>query len=248
MKLNKTTILALLSLVILGFSTLKSDDGVSVNVGADVMNRYIFRGTDYGNSPSIQPTFSISTGGFEIGYWGAISLTSYYQEIDLYAKYTIGGLSIIFTDYYIPYITSDPASSDIRYFVFDDKKTAHTFEGALAYDFGEGFPLKIYASAFFYGNDKRWGYDEEKDKDEKTYFSTYLELGYPLISGNNNLDLFVGMTPSAGAFGNTMGVINLGFTGSKKVKMTNDFELPVKSSVVYNPQLSLVYFVFGITL
>lgn len=248
MKQTKLYILSILSLIILSASQVIADDGLSVNVGADVMSRYIFRGTDYGNSPSIQPTLSINTSGFEIGYWGAISMTSNYQEIDLYAKYTIGGLSIIFTDYYIPYITSDPASPDIRYFIFDDKKTAHTFEGALAYDFGEGFPLRVFASTFFYGNDKRWGYDEEKDNDEKTYFSTYLELGYPILAGNSSLDVFLGMTPTAGAFGNTLGVINLGLTGSKKIKLTNEFELPVKSSVIYNPQLSLVYFVFGLTL
>jgi hypothetical protein len=223
------------------------ESSLTLNVGADVMSRYIFRGTDYGNSPSIQPLVSLKCSNFEIGYWGAIATNSFYQEIDLYAKYSIGNLSFIFTDYYIPSITGTPASPDTRYFVFEDKTTAHTFEGAVAYQFGESFPLKLFGSVFFYGNDKRWGFDEEKDSNEDTYFSSYLEIGYPFSIKGNTLDLFMGFTPTAGAFGNTMGVVNLGVTATKNVKVTESFTLPVKSSLIYNPQLSNVHFVFGLT-
>ena len=50
------------------------------------MSRYIWRGTDYGHSPSIQPTLSLTAGGFEIGGWGAIATNSFFQEIDLVCK------------------------------------------------------------------------------------------------------------------------------------------------------------------
>ncbi len=227
----------------------EENSSTSLNVGADVMSRYIFRGVDYGNSASIQPTISLTTGSFEVGYWGAIATNSSYQEIDLYAKYSFGNLSVILTDYFVPsFVEGTPASDDTRYFVYDDKTTAHTLEGALAYNFGESFPLKVMAAVFFYGNDKRWGYDAEKDSNEETYYSTYIELGYGFTVGGNNLDIFLGLTPAAGAFGNDFGVVNLGVTGSKKLKITNEYELPVKSSVIYNPQLSAVNFVFGITL
>src|SRR5690625_3783970 len=35
------------------------------NVGADIVSRYVWRGTDFGESVSIQPTLSFSAGGFE---------------------------------------------------------------------------------------------------------------------------------------------------------------------------------------
>src|SRR5690606_41614376 len=44
-----------------------------VSIGADIMSRYIWRGVDYGNSPSLQPQLSFSAGGFSIGTWGAYS-------------------------------------------------------------------------------------------------------------------------------------------------------------------------------
>ncbi len=84
-----------------------------LNVGADIMSRYVWRGLDYGSSPSIQPTLSFNIGNFELGYWGAIALTSNYMESDLYLKYTIKGFSVCLTDYYIPALATN--LNDTRY-------------------------------------------------------------------------------------------------------------------------------------
>lgn len=221
---------------------------IKLNVGSDVMSRYIWRGTDFGDSPSIQPTLSLTAGGFEVGGWGAIATNSFYKEIDLYAKYTIKNFSVIFTDYYIPSINGTPSAPDTRYFTYDDEETAHSFEGSLLYKGGEKLPLWVLGGVFFYGNDKRWGYDMEKDTSNQTYYSTYLEAGYTLTIKENSADLFVGFTPAAGAYGNTMGVVNMGITGYRKIKITEYFDLPVKASLIFNPQSSSVYFAFGFTL
>lgn len=233
------------------FSVFSQEDSskcdVNLNIGSDIMSRYVWRGTDYGNSPSIQPTLSATVKNFEIGYWGAIATNSFYKEIDLYAKYTVKNFSLILTDYYIPYANGLDASPDNRYFIFDDKKTAHTIETALQYKGGDKCPLWILAGAFVYGNDKRWGYDAAKDTTDKTYYSTYIELGYSFKVKDNSADVFLGFTPQAGAYGNTMGVINMGVTGYRKIKISNDFELPVKGSLVFNPQSQNVYLLFGFT-
>lgn len=226
----------------------KSKSKIKLNVGADIMSRYIWRGTDYGHSPSIQPTLSLTAGGFEIGGWGAIATNSFYQEIDAYAKYTLKNFSLIVTDYYIPSVTGVSSSPDSSYFNFADEETAHSLEGSLMYKGGEKLPLWIMGAVFFYGNDKRWGYDAAKDTTNQTYYSTYLEAGYTFNIKENSVDLFLGFTPAAGAYGNTMGVINMGVTGYRKIKITDDFELPVKASLIFNPQSSNVYFAFGITL
>jgi len=243
-------------------STIKSQDSVSdtiagkdeggsvikLNVGSDIMSRYIWRGTDYGDSPAIQPTLSISVSNFELGCWSSVATNSFYKEIDLYAKYTVKNFSVIFTDYYVPSVNGTAASPDVRYFIYDDKKTAHSFEGSLLYKGGEKFPLWLIGNVFFYGNDKRWGYDAEKDSTNKTYYSSYLEAGYTFRIKDNSADVFLGFTHAAGAYGNTHGVINMGVTGYRKIKITDEFELPVKASLIFNPQSSDVYFVFGITL
>lgn len=221
---------------------------VKINLGADLMSRYIWRGCDYGDSPSIQPTLSLTNDNFELGCWSALSLSSFYKEIDVYAKYTFKNISVIVTDYYTPSVNGIPASPDTRYFIYDDKKTAHSLEGSLLFKGGEKLPLWVLGGVFFYGNDKRWGYDAGKDTTDQTYYSSYIEAGYTFTVKENSADLFVGFTPTYGAYGNTMGVVNAGITGYRKIKITSDFELPVKGSLIFNPQTSNVFFAFGITL
>jgi hypothetical protein len=226
----------------------ESSGKIKLNLGADIMSSYVWRGTDFGGSPCIQPTLSISAGNFEVGTWGSIATNSFYKEVDLYAKYTIKGFSLIFTDYYVPSLDGTPASPDTRYFSYKNDETAHSFEGSLLYKGGEKLPLWLLGGVFFYGNDKRWGYDAEKDSTNETYYSTYLEAGYTLKIKENSADIFLGFTPYAGAYGNTMGFVNLGVTGYRKIKITDSFELPVKGSLMFNPQTSDVFLTFGITL
>ena len=42
-----------------------------VGIGADVVSRYIFRGTDFGNAVTVQPGLTYSTDSFEIGAWSS---------------------------------------------------------------------------------------------------------------------------------------------------------------------------------
>ncbi|MBI3259867.1 MAG: hypothetical protein HYZ54_10395 [Ignavibacteriae bacterium] len=225
-----------------------SQSDLKLNVTSDVMSRYIWRGTDYGDSPSIEPTISLSLPNLEIGFWGSIATNSNYKEIDLYLKYTYKTITGIFTDYCIPYANGGAfASPNIKYFNYNDKTTCHVFEGSLLFKGGDNFPLWLQGNIFFYGNDKRWGYDPEKDVVSKTYYSSYFEVGYSFPIQGNTADVFIGFSPIAGYYGNTLGVVNLGITGNRKIKISQDFELPVKASLIFNPQSSICYFVFGMT-
>lgn len=225
-----------------------SDSKIKLNIGADIVSRYVWRGIDFGNSPAIQPTISMVAGNFELGLWGSVSTQNAHKEVDLYAKYTYKNFTLSLTDYYIPTLNGMPSSPDPRLSIFDNKKTAHAFEGSLLFKGGEKLPLWISANTFFYGNDKRWGYDAAKDTTDGTYFSTYFEAGYSLAVGENNLDIFMGATPFAGQYGNGAGITNLGITASRKIKITDKYDLPIKASFIMNPQTSDFYFVFGITL
>ena len=250
----KFTSLSLL-LLLLFCTTLKSQNNsdttksaIKLNVSSDIVSRYVWRGTDYGNSPAIQPTLSLTAKNFEVGCWGSVATNSFYKELDLYAKYTYKKFSLIFTDYYIPSATGTPASPDTRYFTFNDKTTAHSFEASLLFKGGDKLPLWLLGAVYFYGNDKRWGYDAQKDIDEKTYYSSYIEAGYTLAIQENSVDLLVGITPSAGAYADKFGVVNVGISGSKKIKISDSFELPLKASLLFNPKASTAHFTLGITL
>jgi hypothetical protein len=216
-----------------------STNKAKINVAADVMSRYVWRGLDYGASPSIQPTLSLVKGNFEIGYWGAMSILGTYSEADIYAKYTTNGISIIATDYFFPG-DGIPSSSYTKYFNYDSKTTGHMVEAALQYKGGEKLPISLLAGTFIWGND----YDVNGDN----RYSTYIEAGYTLNINDNNFDLFIGATTSEGAYGSEAGIVNAGITGYKTIKVTDNFELPVKASVVLNPQTENIHFVFGFTL
>ena len=71
-----------------------------ISIGVDLMSRYVWRGTDYGSSPSIQPSLELGLGGFALGVWGAYTTNlPGVQELDLYATYTFSDIVTIDRDY-----------------------------------------------------------------------------------------------------------------------------------------------------
>lgn len=210
----------------------------NVNVAADVMSRYVWRGLDYGASPNIQPTLALSNGNFEIGYWGAINIFGTYSEVDLYAKYSYKNLSAIVTDYFFP-IDGIPSNNYQKYFNYNSDNTNHLAEVILQYKGGEKLPISLLAGTTVYGNDK--------DSLGDNRYSTYIEAGYSFQFSENNVDLFVGFTPQEGLYGSEMGIVNVGITGYRSIQITDKYSLPVKASIITNPQIENIYFAFGIT-
>jgi hypothetical protein len=221
---------------------------LKLNLGTDLVSRYVWRGTDFGQSPAIQPTLSVSGKHLEFGVWGSMATNNSYAEVDCYLKYSLHGFTAMVTDYYVPEIGGESTAPDSRYFMYADKKTAHSIEASLQYKGDDRFPMWVLGGVFLYGNDKRWGYDAEKDSTESTYYSTYIEAGYTFHPGKINLDLFAGVTPGAGAYGHKAGLVNLGVTAVRSIRITPEFELPLKGSLIFNPESSKVFFVVGITL
>lgn len=221
-----------------------------VNVAVDLMSRYVWRGLDYGASPSIQPTLSLIHKNFEIGTWGAISTQGTYSEVDIYAKYSLKRFSLIATDYFFPEEIV-PVEHQHKYFNYNNNSTGHVYETALQYKGSENFPVSILASTLIYGADKKFDkYEIDLVTSDTTSkyinnYSTYFELGYSAAIAGNNVDLFMGFTSDKGFYGTSAGIVNLGLTGYRKIKITDSFELPLKISVITNPQVSNIYFVAG---
>jgi len=224
--------------------------GGSLNITTDVVSRFIWRGQNVGgSSPHIQPTLSYSKSGFEIGSWGTFGTSNDYAEVDLYGKYTSHGFTIQLTDYYNPITpTGDATSANPKFYNFKAKTTASVFELSLSYKGSENFPISLSAATFLYGNDHNYGYDPALNIDSKNYYSTYIELGYSVKVSGQNLDIFGGLTPSSGYYGNGFGFINLGIKGYRSIKITDNFSLPIYTSLITNPQAEKIYLVLGITL
>ena len=221
-----------------------SQDSTNFKISADIVSRFVWRGQYPGGSfAHIQPLLYYSKCNFEIGAWGTYAISGEYKEVDLYVKYYIKDFSITATNYYMPVFADGSVSSfNTKFYNFNSKTTANQIELALQYKNSGNFPIGILVGTFIYGNDHNYGYKLEND--DKNYYSTYIELNYT----TKNSDIFIGMTPKEGFYGNTWGVINIGVKGRKNIKISNNFSIPVFASLVTNPQAESIYAVFGLTL
>ena len=210
-----------------------------IGLGADIYSRYVWRGLDFGDSPSFQPAVTFTVGGFSIGEWGAYSISgigSVYSEDDLWASYAIstpkaGTFTLIGTDYYFP-------SAGKKYFSYKEDSTgAHTIEAGLSYSGPESFPITIS------------GYMNVFNDDDKT---TYFEVSYPFTIKDVSGSVVVGATGGGDKvmyYGPTnFQVINIGLSFSKDIVITDKFSLPISASVIVNPNIEQSYLIVGISL
>jgi uncharacterized protein (TIGR02001 family) len=211
-----------------------------LSVGSDFVSRYVWRGTDFGNSPSIQPTVAFSTGGLTIGFWGAYATNDPYQETDFYGGYNFdlkssGSIYVGYTDYMFP-----GAGFDLTNFNnYDDPAGAgsHFIEINAAYSGPESCPISVAFNMFVHNV-----------KDNPIYF----ELGYSIPVKDVSLSLFLGGSAGDGAayYGSTnkLDVVNTGIKASKEIKITDSFSIPVFGSVFANPATKSLFYVVGLSL
>lgn len=94
-----------------GFILILSSLSAQFSVSCDIASRYVWRGTDFGNSASIQPGISYAAGPLTIGAWSAWQHSGVGSENDIYASYAMGDFSLTVTDYYFPpadFTNADP--------------------------------------------------------------------------------------------------------------------------------------------
>ncbi|MCF7808818.1 MAG: hypothetical protein K9M49_02860 [Candidatus Marinimicrobia bacterium] len=101
--------------VIFLLTALASVAWAEVNLGLDVFNRYVWRGSDFGNSASFQPSMEYASEYFTIGAWGAWSVdgSAGGNENDLYLSTQVGPLDLTLTDYFFPAYTGTDQILDL---------------------------------------------------------------------------------------------------------------------------------------
>ncbi len=205
------------------------------NLGADLMSRYVWRGTDFGDSFSIQPTLAFSQGGLEVGTWASYAVSPEAADVnehDLWIGYGIETASGTFgfgvTDYYFP-------NAGIQFFDFSDNgEGAHWIEPYLSYTGPASFPVSLYAGYFVYN-----------DPDN----SLYLEASIPFKVDGVDLAFTTGASGGQSALYGTdkFGIVQVALAASKSVKLTEQFALPLSVSYIVNPYMEKSYLVFGVS-
>lgn len=213
---------------------MQAQDKVEVDLGADIVNQFIWRGMDSGHA-SIQPFMGVNWKGLSVSAWGSVGITDSddAKELDLNVSYTAGPLTVGITDYWFD--TPNP-----NYFVYKAHETSHVFEGSLSYDFNV---LSLSWQTIFAGNDGC-------NNDGKRAYSSYVEVAVPFALGGLDWEGNIGLVPYATSFYETDGIAltNLSLKVTKAIPITEKFSLPIYGQLIANPYHKKAYFVFGLTL
>jgi hypothetical protein len=196
-----------------------------IDPGADIMSRYVWRGTDYGASPSIQPHLDFSAGNFAAGAWGAYATNHPgVQEMDLYLSYNIKEMiTLTLTDYFFP-----DEVSGYDYYEFRKDSSDHIFEGMISFDGTDRMPVRFMAAMNFFNDNEN---------------SLYFEAGYSF----SFLEFFAGAGNGLYTTDRKFGLVNVGISAGKEITITEKYALPVSVSLITNPQAAKVYLIFGIS-
>jgi len=162
--MKKTVTIASLAVALFaGLGSTAQAEGFKI--GADVVSSYVWRGSELGDSPAIQPNLSYTFPGIGVvvGAWGSYAVIENtklydadgnlvdeyrYKEVDLYLTVPVGPFSFTVTDYYVPI----EGNSDSFDFSTDGP---NTIEASIGYSHKN---LSLLAAMFVGGND----YDNAK--------------------------------------------------------------------------------------
>ena len=196
----------------------------SQDFGADLVSSYVWRGTQFGSGAHIQPYMDLGSGNLTGGVWGSFptSAKGGGNELDLWVSYDFGPLALTITNYTFP------------------------GEGG-AYSEGEGLfegdYTELAASTSLGGIDISAGYFTEVE-------ALYVEVGtsvgaidIALGYGDDQSDpLNLGTYAGGGS-----GLVNMSFSGSKDIQITDSFALPVFGSFIVNTEAETAFLVFGVS-
>ena len=203
------------------FVTLNSNTIQAQDFGADLVSSYVWRGTQFGSGAHIQPWMELGSGSLTGGVWGSFPTTASGggNELDLWVSYDFGPLAFTVTNYSFP--TNDGTYGDGNPGLFDSDW------------------MEISGSADLGPVGLTIGYFTDAE-------ALYVEAGFPIGA----IDIGIGFgSDSKDAFyaGGDSGLVNLSFGGSKDIKITEDYSLPVSGSFIYNPDSEAAFMVFGMS-
>ena len=189
------------------------------DLGADLVSSYVWRGTQFGSGPHIQPWVSLSKGDLELGAWGSFPITANGggNELDLYASYSFESFKITLTNYTFPgeggLYSSNEGLFKGDYLEISGSTKLGPINLMIGY-FTEIEALYIESSFIIGPVEIALGYgDDSKDP-------WYVKKGDDLC--------------------------NVSFGGSKDIKISEDYSLPIFGSLVYNPNSEAAFLIFGV--
>ncbi len=200
-----------------------------ISIGADFVSSYLWRGLPQGNAPAIQPWGELSYKGFTFGTWSSFEFTGNFKEIDLYAKYTYKDFSLMVIDFFFP----EYKGLNQDYFDFKNETTGHAGELAISFNGSDKIPFTVYAGVVIYGIP----IDHQVNDTLAMNYSSYFEINYLGKLNQYTYNVFLGFTPTESYLYGTkqFSIFNVGLSAKKEIKITKEFNIPMKLTLATNP-------------
>lgn len=225
-------------------------EGVNVSASVDVISRYMWRGLMINDAPNVQPAITVQAGMLEMGLWGSSTLSKTNQAEDNYAfsheldfwmglSHTFGsglGISALLTDFYFP--NAGIGVSEFNNYDDEDGPGGHTIEAGVSLSGPDALPLSLSAYINIFNDAGN---------------NTYVELDYSTSLSAADFDCFLGVTGGSkknqAYYGSEdFAVINLGFTVSRELAVSESFSLPIFVTYILNPNADNNYLLVGFSL
>lgn len=205
----------------------RSINKYSYNTELIVSSRNVWRGLNYGSSPSAQGNLALTHEYFDIGSYATATLngnkSGYGNWLELYLSGKYKSFSLTVDDYF--FFNADDSLNN--YFDWAPDKTQHFIEGRVKYD---GSSVDITAGYCFYRNtvDKTNG--------------VYIEAEY---AATERLSFVIAGVTSSNwlSFYDGGGITTLGVSYKRDALIKGDKLLTIKPSLIFNPNYgnALVY-------
>lgn len=191
---------------------------LSVNIDLGIATRNVWRGLDYGASPSIWGDFYGTFRNISLGAMGTTTINGakdqYGTWLELYASYEFKNLTFVIDDYFF----FNAEDQDNNYFDYGSENTQHLVEARVEY---ENDKLEMLTGYVVYSN-------SEDDTN-----GVYLEATYRIIE---ELSFTAGFLTNSQwlSFYDAGGITTLGINGHRKVKVFGQ-DVPLRASLIFNP-------------
>lgn len=226
-----------------------------LNYSVGLESSHLWRGYEVSNGVNTTAQLALQAGGFQIGLWNGMTITSQsYREFDYFMSYSAGGFSVSLWDIY----NYSPGNARFGHtedqwmniFNYNKYSTGHILDLGVAYNFGESFPLNLSWNTIIQGRDL-----DAVDNDTQAY-STYVQVGYTVYK-----DEHWTVTPSVGGsfkfagdadanfYSNSKAGINdVRLTSTYNLKVGKNFTMPISAIAMWNPNAKRGYMAATVTL
>jgi len=214
------------------------NNNLKVELNAELVSQYIWRGQLFDYHPQIQPQIQLTTGNFIFGIWGSQSLQTSDAEIDFYASYTYRSITLSIYDYFYFDESNLGESRFFNYRNYDSIESNHTLDACLLFDKIGGTNFSLTASCFFLG------YDHNSNRVRQ--FSNYLNLDYSFTYQEMDLILSAGGTLSNGFYAENADITALSLKAIRTIPINKNTGVELSGTFTFNPNQETLFFTFGI--